>query len=129
MYFYEGHRYFSSRKEGTMYQTKSSTSIVTKSPLFPPGIAQTSDNDGINYTTLSYSTGGPDSFHYHVLNDTVVRRNPSLDQTDSFEYEQVAGIRLSENSHGGGDVAVYARGNLHHQAEQPFNYEDPQSLK
>lgn len=39
---------------------------------------------------------------------TVVRKDPG--NTDDFMYEQIAGIILDENSHGGGDVAIYARG-------------------
>ncbi|XP_059045152.1 alkaline phosphatase, tissue-nonspecific isozyme-like isoform X2 [Achroia grisella] len=79
------------------------------------GIAGTSPHDGINYTTLSYSTGGPSSFKYYVdKNDknqtTVVRQDPSLEQTNNVYYKQNAGIVLDENSHGGGDVIIYAKG-------------------
>lgn len=76
------------------------------------GIAKASPYDGINYTTLAYGTGGPNSVQYHVLNDTVVRDNPI--NTDSYEYEQTAAIPLDENAHSGSDVAVYARGPYSH---------------
>ncbi|XP_049875109.1 alkaline phosphatase [Pectinophora gossypiella] len=82
------------------------------------GIASVSPHDLLNYTTLSYSTGGPGSFHYYVTtenNETkVTRRDPSQEDIDSFDYEQIAAITLDENSHGGGDVAIYARGPYAH---------------
>lgn len=40
----------------------------------------------------------------------VVRRDPSKDDTQDYQYHFQAGIRLIENSHGAGDVAIYARG-------------------
>ncbi|RVE46598.1 hypothetical protein evm_008731 [Chilo suppressalis] len=95
------------------------------------GIAESSPYDGINYTTLSYSTGGPNSFQYYVAKDennetTVRRRDPSLNDTTDMLYNQVAGIRLVENSHGGGDVAIYARGPhahlFHNVHEQHYVY-------
>ncbi|GBP74390.1 Alkaline phosphatase [Eumeta japonica] len=83
------------------------------------GVAQPSSYDGINYTTLSYGTGGPGSFHFEVHTDEhnethVLREDANRVETDSYEYEQVAGIRLIENSHGGGDVTIYARGPFSH---------------
>lgn len=42
----------------------------------------------------------------------VMRRDPSLDDTQDNNYHFQAGIRLIENSHGGGDVAIYARGKV-----------------
>lgn len=78
--------------------------------LFTPGIAAKSPYDGLNYTVLSYSTGGPGSFQYGVVGEHVLRKNQSDNDTDNFEYEQVAAITLDENAHGGGDVVVYARG-------------------
>ncbi|XP_075976859.1 alkaline phosphatase 12 [Anticarsia gemmatalis] len=93
-------------------------------------IAEASSNDGINYTTLSYSTGGPETFQYYVVSDenghSVRRRDPSLDDTQQFDYHFQAGIRLKENSHGGGDVAIYARGPhahlFHNVHEQHYVY-------
>ncbi|CAH0686448.1 unnamed protein product [Spodoptera exigua] len=82
------------------------------------GIAQPSSHDKINYTTLSYATGGPGSFQFYVHTDDngsrVMRRDPSEDDTEQYNYTQVAGIQLVENYHGGGDVAVYARGPYSH---------------
>ncbi|KOB52019.1 putative Alkaline phosphatase, tissue-nonspecific isozyme, partial [Operophtera brumata] len=75
--------------------------------------------DSTNYTTLSYGTGGPDSMHYYAETNAagqveVKRRDPSLEDTNDFYYEQVAGIRSDENTHGGGDVTVYAKGPYSH---------------
>ncbi|CAG9788274.1 unnamed protein product [Diatraea saccharalis] len=95
------------------------------------GIAEASSYDGINYTTLSYSTGGPDSFHFYVHTDennetTVRRRDPSTEDTDHMLYNQIAGIKLIENSHGGGDVTIYAKGPhahlFHNVHEQHYVY-------
>ncbi|XP_013162139.1 PREDICTED: alkaline phosphatase isoform X2 [Papilio xuthus] len=78
------------------------------------GIAAESPFDHKNYTTLSYGTGGPGSFQYDIKtigNKTrAERREPSKEDTESYHYEQIAAIPLDENSHGGGDVAVYAKG-------------------
>ncbi|XP_068632142.1 alkaline phosphatase-like [Battus philenor] len=78
------------------------------------GIVRESPFDGVNYTALSYGTGGPGSFQYSIEtvdNRTkIVRKDPSKEDTESFMYEQIAAIPLDENSHGGGDVAVYAKG-------------------
>nr|XP_049700424.1 alkaline phosphatase-like [Helicoverpa armigera] len=83
------------------------------------GIAQPSSFDGVNYTTLSYGTGGPGSFQYYVKTEAdgtkkVARKDPSEDDTERYNYTQVAGIQLVENYHGGGDVAIYARGPYSH---------------
>ncbi|KAI8431966.1 hypothetical protein MSG28_004499 [Choristoneura fumiferana] len=81
------------------------------------GKSAISPHDQKPYTTLSYGTGGPGAMQYEVQVDennqhTVVRRDPG--NTDDFMYEQIAGIILDENSHGGGDVAIYARGPYAH---------------
>ncbi|XP_035437421.2 alkaline phosphatase isoform X2 [Spodoptera frugiperda] len=85
------------------------------------GIAQPSSYDGVNYTTLSYATGGPGSFQFYVHKDPtlptgsmVTRRDPSTEDTEQYNYTQIAGIQLVENYHGGGDVAIYARGPYSH---------------
>ncbi|KAL0829063.1 hypothetical protein ABMA28_003927 [Loxostege sticticalis] len=82
------------------------------------GIAAPSTFDMVNYTTLSYGVGGPDSFQYYVRtegNETKVeRRDASLNNTDSMDYHQIAAIRDVENIHGGGDVTIYARGPYAH---------------
>lgn len=75
------------------------------------GIAAKSKYDGIPYTTLSYSTGGPNNVAYIVNNDgQAVRIDPSKSNTNDFTYSQQATIISDEASHGGGDVVVYAIG-------------------
>ncbi|XP_024877560.1 alkaline phosphatase isoform X1 [Temnothorax curvispinosus] len=79
------------------------------------GIAQKSKHDGIPYTTLSYSTGGPNNVAYTVNNDgQAVRIDPSKSNTSDFTYSQQATIISDEAYHGGGDVAVYAIGPYAH---------------
>lgn len=77
------------------------------------GVAQKSKHDGIPYTTLSYSTGGPNNVAYTVNSDgQAVRIDPSKSNTSDFTYSQQATIVSDEAYHGGGDVAVYAIGTL-----------------
>ncbi|XP_077260226.1 alkaline phosphatase isoform X2 [Temnothorax americanus] len=79
------------------------------------GIAQKSKHDWIPYTTLSYSTGGPNNVAYTVNNDgQAVRIDPSESNTSDFTYSQQATIISDEAYHGGGDVAVYAIGPYAH---------------
>ncbi|KAG7209828.1 hypothetical protein KM043_011437 [Ampulex compressa] len=79
------------------------------------GIAQRSKHDGIPYTTLTYSTGGPNNIGYKVNKDSkAVRIDPSTEDTTDFKYSQQAGIITDEAYHGGGDVAIYAIGPLAH---------------
>ncbi|KYN18595.1 Alkaline phosphatase, tissue-nonspecific isozyme [Trachymyrmex cornetzi] len=80
------------------------------------GIAQKSKYDGIPYTTLSYSTGGPNNVAYIVGDDGQAKRiNPSKSNTSDFTYSQQATIISDEAHHGGGDVVVYAIGTVHEQ--------------
>ncbi|XP_061717662.1 alkaline phosphatase isoform X1 [Cydia pomonella] len=72
------------------------------------GHSEVSPYDHKSYTTLSYGTGGPGALHYEVEDQHAVRREPG--NSDDFMYEQIAGIILDENSHGGGDTTIYARG-------------------
>lgn len=78
------------------------------------GLSLPSKADGKNYTTLSYATGGPGTFQYTVFNSSdgmvVDRRDPSRDDVTDFEYISQAAILTDENTHGGGDVIVYAKG-------------------
>lgn len=84
------------------------------------GIAEKSKITNIPYTTLSYSTGGPNNMAYKVVynqsneksKDTyrAERKDPSEENTTSFTYSQQAAIITDEAHHGGGDVAVYAIG-------------------
>ncbi|XP_076763625.1 alkaline phosphatase, tissue-nonspecific isozyme [Xylocopa sonorina] len=77
------------------------------------GIAQKS-KDGIPYTTLTYSTGGPNNKAYTVENNEPIRKDPSKENTTSFTYSQQANIITDEAYHGGGDVAIYAIGPFAH---------------
>lgn len=76
------------------------------------GVAQKkSKYDGLPYTTLSYSTGGPNNIAYAAKDDgQVTRIDPSKSNTNAFTYSQQAAIISNEAHHGGGDVAVYAIG-------------------
>ncbi|CAK9801399.1 Alkaline phosphatase, tissue-nonspecific isozyme [Anthophora plagiata] len=78
------------------------------------GIAQKSKLDGIPYTTLTYSTGGPNNQAYTMTNNSSVRIDPSKENTTSFTYSQQATIISDEAYHGGGDVTVYAIGPFAH---------------
>ncbi|XP_051165569.1 alkaline phosphatase-like [Leptopilina boulardi] len=74
------------------------------------GIAQKSKYDNRNFTTLTYSTGGPNNMGYTIENGKIVRINPSLNDTTDYNYSQQAAIITDEAQHGGADVAVYAKG-------------------
>lgn len=75
------------------------------------GIAKKSKYDGIPYTTLSYSTGGPNNVAYTVGDDGQAKRiDPSKSNISDFTYSQQAAIISDEAYHGGGDVTVYAIG-------------------
>ena len=80
------------------------------------GLAQSSKHDGIPYTTLNYATGSADA--YQVVVDPVTgsakRRDPSLDDTEGFNYVQQVAIATDENTHSGVDVAIHARGPFAH---------------
>ena len=89
-----------------------SKNLSKKIELTFSGIAQKSKFDKINYTTLSYSTGGPNNLAYKVENGTAVRMDPSMNDTTAYNYSQQAAIISDEAYHGGGDVAVYAIGKL-----------------
>lgn len=78
------------------------------------GIASASKMDSRNYTTLTYATGGPDSFQYSVVekdgSPAVERRDPSIDNITHFDYVSQSAILTDENTHGGNDVIIYAKG-------------------
>lgn len=79
------------------------------------GVAQKSKIDQIPYTTLTYGTGGPASFQMIVDDSGMVqRRNPSLENTSAYDYVQQAAILTDENTHGGTDVTIHARGPMSH---------------
>lgn len=79
------------------------------------GIAQKSKIDRIPYTALTYGTGGPASFQM-IVDDSgsVHRRDPSVDDTQAFDYVQQAAILTDENTHGGADVSIHAIGPMAH---------------
>lgn len=76
------------------------------------GISEHSRFDNIPYTTLGYSTGGPNNMAYEVYNDTAVRKDPTSENTTAFTYSQQAAVITDEAQHGGVDIAVYAIGNF-----------------
>ncbi|GAB0092953.1 Alkaline phosphatase [Sergentomyia squamirostris] len=78
-------------------------------------IAQNSKADVVPYTTLTYATGGPDGFQMELDGEGKIRRkDPSLDDTESYSYVQQVGVVTDENTHGGVDVAVHAIGPMAH---------------
>lgn len=79
------------------------------------GVASNSKTDNVPYTSLTYGTGheGANQFDKDV-NGNVVRVDPSLEDTESFEYRQQALIKTNENTHGGSDVTIHAIGPMAH---------------
>lgn len=77
------------------------------------GIGDVSKWDKIPFTTLTYSTGGPNNVAFGISNDTkpkLFRIDPSTEDTEAFTYSQQSLIVSDEVHHGGGDVAIYAIG-------------------
>ncbi|XP_068913388.1 alkaline phosphatase-like isoform X2 [Tenebrio molitor] len=77
-------------------------------------VAQPSVMDNVPYTSLLYGTGGPNNYQYSVVNSTVSRNDPSVNNTRDFEYSQQAVVLTDEVTHGGSDVLVYAKGPMAH---------------
>ncbi|CAH0564133.1 unnamed protein product [Brassicogethes aeneus] len=77
-------------------------------------VAQSSPMDKIPYTSLLYGTGGPNNFQYHIDNNTVLRNDPSKNNTQDFEYSQQSAVLNDEVTHSGTDVAIYANGPMAH---------------
>lgn len=73
-------------------------------------IAQKSKIDSTPYTSLLYGTGGPNNFQFHSVGNTVVRQDPSKNDTNDFQYSQQAAVLTDEVTHDGSDVLVYAKG-------------------
>ncbi|XP_014273688.1 alkaline phosphatase [Halyomorpha halys] len=88
------------------------------------GVADTSRVDGVPFTTLNYVNAKKENYHYKVVNGQVVRDDPTLVDTTSYDYDHPAAIVDSQNSHGGSDVFVYATGPqshlFHNIHEQPY---------
>ncbi|CAH1116023.1 unnamed protein product [Phaedon cochleariae] len=70
--------------------------------------------DHIPFTSLLYGTGGPNNFQFTVENGTVVRPDPSRNDTTDFEYSQQAVVYTDEVTHSGTDVLVFAKGPMAH---------------
>jgi len=73
-------------------------------------------SDGKPFTTLMYLNGPGFAFHRHDINDTEIPRRDLTDDKDlgkaSYEYD--AGMWTSSETHGGEEVAIYARGPMSH---------------
>ena len=72
------------------------------------------DSDGIPYATLGYINGP--GFRFKVIDSENVTRDEAIveDLADltNTNYKYEAGVKLGSETHGGEDVAVYARGEL-----------------
>lgn len=72
------------------------------------GIASNSRYDGVPYTTLLYTTGGPDSFQVEINEDgKLKRKNPMKEDTTAYTYIQQAAVPSDENTHAGSDVSEF----------------------
>lgn len=81
--------------------------------------SELSDVDNLRYATLSYANG-PDfeRFYAAAANGSVVRvdlRNLDIQDKNALHPH---GVPMSEETHGGGDVAVYAHGILQYSHEK-----------
>ncbi|XP_018569569.1 alkaline phosphatase [Anoplophora glabripennis] len=70
--------------------------------------------DQVPYTSLLYGTGGPNNYQFVVENGTVVRPDPTIEDTEDFTYSQQAVVLTDEVTHSGTDVLVYANGPMAH---------------
>ncbi|XP_055906923.1 alkaline phosphatase isoform X1 [Eupeodes corollae] len=79
------------------------------------GIASNSKTESTPYTTLTYGTGY-NAFQPELDPQTnkMKRRDPSKDDTTSFDYVQQATINTDENTHGGSDTTIFAKGPMAH---------------
>lgn len=66
--------------------------------------------DGLPFTSLIYGTGGPNNYQFTIQNGTVVRKDPSSEDTTDIDYSQQALVHTDEVTHSGTDVLVFARG-------------------
>lgn len=71
------------------------------------GMAGNSKTEETPYTTLTYGTSYKG---FQVDPERLQRKNPALEDTTDWEYEQQAAINTNENLHGGSDVTLHARG-------------------
>lgn len=70
--------------------------------------------DKIPFTSLLYGTGGPNNYQFGVENETVVRPDPTKNDTTEWEYSQQAVVLNDEVTHSGADVLVFAKGPMAH---------------
>lgn len=70
--------------------------------------ADSDADDGLPYTTLSYANG-PGAVHV-----SMPRRNLTNVNTEHHDFKQDAYVPLGSESHGGEDVAIYAKGPFAH---------------
>ena len=77
------------------------------------GIADLSKHDGVPYTTLTYATGSKVNFQYNRKDNWVSREDPTIKDTTDINYANLAAILTDKETHGGGDVPVYATGQFH----------------
>ncbi|XP_063709961.1 membrane-bound alkaline phosphatase-like [Culicoides brevitarsis] len=76
------------------------------------GIAGTSDEDGIPYTTLSYANGPG---YKNTYNEGAGgRKDPSTQDLKALDFSFPATVPLEVESHGGAHVGVWAKGPFSH---------------
>ncbi|XP_033726608.1 alkaline phosphatase, tissue-nonspecific isozyme-like [Pecten maximus] len=64
------------------------------------------DMDGVPYTTLSYANGPGHRYGYRNISDVI--------NSTSLDFKQETTVPLRSETHGGEDVAIYARGPMSH---------------
>ena len=69
------------------------------------------------FTTLYYANGPNWNVTWNGTH--AVREDLAGVDTTAWEYQQPAGIRMAEETHGGEDVAIYASGQSPRQAVPP----------
>lgn len=76
------------------------------------GASEKSRHDGLPYTTLYYTNGPNVNASWNGTH--VVRQDLTGVDTTGWEYQQPAGIEMSDETHGGEDVAIFASGPWSH---------------
>ncbi|CAG9862906.1 unnamed protein product [Phyllotreta striolata] len=70
--------------------------------------------DNVGFSSLLYTTGGPNNYHFSVKNGSVVREDASKQNTSDWKYSQQSAILNDEVTHSGSDVLVFAEGPMAH---------------
>ncbi|XP_005186059.1 alkaline phosphatase [Musca domestica] len=70
------------------------------------GVAGNSKTEGTPYTTLTYGT----TYQGFQPDANGLRKDPTLEDTNDWEYMQQGAINTDENYHGGSDVTIHAVG-------------------